>query len=101
MVPRGLREPSEEEWMYTPEKFFRILVNPEPDLDCNYPFPIGFGTKRNIHCTSGTQGNELLSLFKSNQIWIAITFFELIWHQTGLSLAPNQSENCNYNSNGQ
>jgi len=38
-------------------------------------------------------------LFKLNQIWIVITLFRFIWHQTKIRLVQNQSKKCNYNPN--
>ena len=37
----------------------------------------------------------ILNLVKSNQIWIVITIFWLIWHQTEFRLIANNSEKCN------
>ena len=42
---------------------------------------------------------SFLILVKSNQIWIIITLFRLIWHQIYFRLGQNQSKNCNYNPN--
>ena len=45
-----------------------------------------------------TQRNRLLIMtVKSNQRFIVIIIFELIWHQTELHLLINQLEKDNYN----
>ena len=42
--------------------------------------------------------NYFLNFVKSNQIWIVITLFQLIWHQTEFRSVSNQSEKSNYNT---
>ena len=41
----------------------------------------------------------ILNPVKSNQIWIVITLFRLIWNRTDFCLVLNHSEKCNYISN--
>ena len=41
----------------------------------------------------------LTNHFKSNQIWIEITLFRMIWFQTKFRLVQNQLEMCKYNLN--
>ena len=43
--------------------------------------------------------NCFILLVKLNQIWIRITLFRLIWHQTKFRLMLNQSHKLNYNQN--
>ena len=50
--------------------------------------------------THQNHANKYLpNLGKSNQIWIVITHFRLIMHQTEFGLLSYQSENCNCNPN--
>ena len=45
------------------------------------------------------QIDELQFLVKSNQIWIVVTPFWLIWFEAEFCLVPYQSEKCNYKPN--
>ena len=42
---------------------------------------------------------SFLHFVKSHQIWILITLFRLIWHQTEFRLVLNESEKCYHDLN--
>ena len=43
--------------------------------------------------------NAEMNFVKLSKIWIVITFFRLIYHQTEFRSVKNQKEKCNYNTN--
>jgi len=62
--------------------------------------PASRTAKMSFSTLQGTSFKWLLEkLIQLNRIWIVITVFWLIWHQTGFRFVLNQTEKCNYSLN--
>ena len=69
-------------------QFFRIGITSADVSFCWRDLPTIY---IDIYIYILTEGNVLLNHVQLNQIWIVITIFRLIWHQTVFRLVPNQS----------